>query len=59
MKKAKRSRGRPKGDTPAMAHVNLRLPVEVFDFYKKGYSVYTEQMRQVLIEFAAKQAQSK
>lgn len=45
----KRGRGRPKGDTPAMAHVNLRVPVEVLEFFKQQYEEYTAAMRDVLI----------
>lgn len=48
----KRSRGRPKGETPAMAHVNIRVPVEVLDFFKQQYTEYTSAMRDVLVRFA-------
>lgn len=43
----KRRRG--KGKTPALIHVNVRLPAEVLDFYKR-YPSYTGKMREVLIE---------
>jgi hypothetical protein len=45
----KRVRGR--GKNPALAHVNLRLPVWVLEFYKKHPS-YTGKMREVLAEYA-------
>ena len=34
----------------ALKHVNLRLPKEVLDFYKK-YPQYTRKMREVLTKF--------
>jgi hypothetical protein len=45
----KRVRGR--GKNPALAHVNLRLPMWVLEFYKKHPS-YTGKMREVLAEYA-------
>lgn len=45
----KRVRGR--GKNPALAHVNLRLPVWVLEFYKQ-YPSYTGKMREVLAEHA-------
>ena len=42
--------GRGKGKTQALEHVNLRLPKEVLDFYKK-YPQYTQKMREVLTKF--------
>ena len=33
-----------------MAHINLRIPEDVLWFYK-GYSNYTQVMREVLIKF--------
>lgn len=42
----KRRRG--KGKTPALVHVNVRLPAEVLDFYKRNYPSYTGGMREVL-----------
>jgi len=45
----KRVRG--SGKNPALAHVNLRLPVWVLEFYKKHPS-YTGKMREVLAEYA-------
>lgn len=37
---------------PAMLHVNMRLPKEVVDFYRKEYPEYTKAMREVLVKFA-------
>jgi len=34
----------------ALVHVNLRLPKEVLDFYKR-YPQYTQKMREVLTKF--------
>ena len=46
---ARRLRG--KGVKLAMAHVNLRIPVEVLEFYKKQYpDGYTQAMRDTLIK---------
>ena len=39
---------------PAMLHVNMRLPVDVVNFYKKEYPAYTKAMRDVLVKFARK-----
>jgi uncharacterized protein (DUF4415 family) len=44
----KRVRG--KGKNPAKAHVNLRLPVEVLEFYKE-FPNYTGKMREVLVNY--------
>jgi uncharacterized protein (DUF4415 family) len=44
------SRGRGKGKTPAKAHVNLRVPEEVLEFYRR-YPSYTAKMREVLIQY--------
>lgn len=45
----KRVRG--KGKNPAMVHVNLRIPEEVLEFYKR-FPSYTGKMREVLVEYA-------
>ena len=47
-------RGRGKGVRPAMAHVNLRLPQEVVDYYKE-WPNYTKMMRTVLTNYAESQ----
>ena len=52
MEEAKVKR-RGKGKVPALVHVNVRLPEEVLNFYKR-YSNYTGQMREVLIAFKEK-----
>lgn len=44
----KRKRG--KGKTPALVHVNIRLPIEVLEFYKR-YPSYTGKLREVLVEY--------
>jgi hypothetical protein len=42
---------RGKGKKRAMAHVNLRIPVEVLEFYKKQYpDGYTQAMRDTLVK---------
>ena len=41
---------RGKGKNPAKAHVNLRLPHEVLEFYKQ-FPSYTGKMREVLTNF--------
>ena len=41
---------RGKGKRQAMAHVNLRLPEDVLDYYKQ-YPNYTQMIREVLIKF--------
>ena len=52
MEEAKVKR-RGKGKVPALVHVNVRLPEEVLNFYKR-YPSYTGQMREVLIAFKEK-----
>lgn len=47
MEEAKVKR-RGKGKTPALVHVNVRLPQEVLNFYKQNYPSYTGGMREVL-----------
>lgn len=47
-KPVKRMRG--KGKHPAKVHVNLRMPEEVLEFYKR-YPSYTAKMREVLTDF--------
>ena len=42
---------RGKGVKPALAHVNLRLPADVFEFYK-SFPNCTGKMREVLCYFA-------
>jgi uncharacterized protein (DUF4415 family) len=49
----KRVRG--KGKHPAKAHVNIRLPQEVLEFYK-GFPSYTRKMRDVLTDYAKEHA---
>lgn len=46
-------RGRGKGKKAAKTHVNLRLPVETLEFYKR-FPNYTSKMREVLVEFASR-----
>lgn len=36
-----------------MAHVNLRLPKHVLQFYRTNYPNYTVQLRKVLEDFIA------
>lgn len=43
-------KGRGKGVKPAMEHVNLRMPTEVMDFYRR-YPRYTNKMREVLVQW--------
>ena len=38
---------RGKGKKPALVHVNLRIPMEVLDYYKE-FPSYTIKMREVL-----------
>jgi len=38
---------RGKGKKPALIHVNLRIPMEVLDYYKE-FPSYTIKMREVL-----------
>jgi uncharacterized protein (DUF4415 family) len=51
-------RGRGRGANPALAHVNLRLPHEVLEFYRK-YPHYTQKMREVLTKFIYTEEQKK
>jgi uncharacterized protein (DUF4415 family) len=44
-------RGRPKGEIPALVHVNLRLPPDVVEAYKALGKHYTVVMRAVLIRY--------
>lgn len=44
-------RGRGKGTRPALAHVNVRVPQWVLDFYKQEAN-YTKAMREVLTRHA-------
>jgi|DEB19_MinimDraft_3_1074340.scaffolds.fasta_scaffold02008_7 uncharacterized protein (DUF4415 family) len=46
--KPKRVRG--KGKRPALAHVNLRLPIDVVDYFQQLPN-YTGKMREVLTEY--------
>jgi len=41
-------RRRGKGNKPAMVHTNVRLPEHVVDYFKKNYSSYTAEIRNVL-----------
>jgi len=45
-------KGRGKGVKPALAHVNLRIPNEVLEYFKK-YPSYTKEMRRVLTEYVS------
>ena len=40
-------RGRGKGTRPALAHVNVRIPIWVLDYYRQQQN-YTKAMREVL-----------
>jgi hypothetical protein len=44
-------KGRGKGVKPAFVHVNIRIPVEVLEFFKM-YPSYTAEMRRVLTYYA-------
>ena len=44
---------RGKGKKLALLHVNIRLPVEVLNFYKQ-YPSYTQKMREVLTAHISK-----
>ena len=35
-------------DKQSMIHVNIRLPKDVLDYYKRKYPLYTRGMREVL-----------
>ena len=52
----KRKRG--KGKHPAKVHVNLRMPEEVLEFYKR-YPSYTAKMREVLTTYVQEQQSKK
>lgn len=52
MEEAKVKR-RGKGKTPALVHINVRLPQEVLNFYRR-YPSYTGKIREVLTEFKEK-----
>jgi uncharacterized protein (DUF4415 family) len=43
-------RVRGKGKVPAKVHVNVRLPEDVLEFYKR-FPNYTSKMRDVLIRY--------
>ena len=43
-----RRKVRGKSKIPALVHVNIRLPIEVLEFYKRNYPSYTGGMREVL-----------
>lgn len=45
-----RRRVRGKSKVPALIHVNIRLSIEVLEFYKR-YPSYTGKMREVLTEY--------
>lgn len=42
-----KKRGRGKGLKPALAHINIRVPVWVLDYYRQQPN-YTKAMREVL-----------
>ena len=53
MSEATKRRG--KGKKRALAHVALRIPPEVYDFYRMANPIfYTVKMREVLTEYAEK-----
>lgn len=43
----------PRDELGAMVHVNLRLPKDVVEYFKK-YPKYTKQMRKVLTDYVDK-----
>lgn len=43
---------RGKGVKPAMAHINLRIPKDVLDYYKTTFPQYTQRMRDILVKEA-------
>lgn len=45
-------RRRGKGKKRALVHIALRIPPEVYDFYRIANPVYTKLMREVLTEYA-------
>jgi hypothetical protein len=53
MSEATKRRG--KGKKRALVHVALRIPPEVYDFYRMANPIYTSTMREVLTEYAEKQ----
>lgn len=50
MNEVKKVRG--KGNKPAMIKVSLRIPVEVFEFYKAQSPRFTRAMRDALSQVA-------
>jgi len=48
---------RGKGKKPALVHVNLRIPMEVLDYYKE-FPSYTIKMREVLEKHVKEVGQS-
>jgi len=48
---------RGKGKKPALVHVNVRLPIDVLDYYKQ-FPSYTIKMREVLEKHAKEVGQS-
>ena len=48
---------RGKGKKPALIHVNLRIPMEVLDYYKE-FPSYTIKMREVLEKHVKEVGQS-
>ena len=50
MDEVKTKRVRGKGKLTAKAHVNLRMPESVLEFYKR-YPSYSGKMREVLTEY--------
>ena len=43
----------------AMKHVNLRIPMHVYEFYKANYRTYTRKMRTVLVNHMIKEEKKK
>lgn len=54
-----KTKGRGKGTKTAMKHVNLRIPMHVYEFYKENYGVYTSKMRRVLVNHMIKEEKKK
>jgi uncharacterized protein (DUF4415 family) len=52
----KKKYGRGDGRKPALMHLSLRIPSDVFDFFSKRYK-YTKQakMREILTDFMNKE----
>lgn len=48
---AEEKKVRRKRKTPALVHVNVRIPDVVLGFYKQSPS-YTKRMREILTDFA-------